>query len=221
MKTKMLPLLTPSEMLREEFLKPMGITAYRLAKDLRVPLTRISAILAGKRAITADTGLRLDRYFGLSEGWWFRLETECELRRAKRELSPALRAKSGPGNPSPLESLQSRFRPGEAEQWSSGAIHGETAEHPAAFRRIVAHVVIEAEAAELRLDIGVALRGDGFEDHIHVVSRARRRKRRIVQQQIHDGPSDKGVVHAETVKAVGDRAHCGDIRLRHGFSGDD
>ena len=74
-------------MLREEFLTPMGITAYRLAKDLGVPLTRISAILAGKRAITADTGLWLDRYFGLSEGWWYRLETECELRRAKRELS--------------------------------------------------------------------------------------------------------------------------------------
>jgi len=86
MKTKMLPLLKPSEMLREEFLTPMGLTAYRLAKDIGVPLTRISAILAGKRAITADTGLRLDRYFGLSEGWWFRLETECELRRAKREL---------------------------------------------------------------------------------------------------------------------------------------
>ncbi len=68
----------------------MGITAYRLARDLGVPLTPISAILAGKRAITADTGLRLDRYFGLSEGWWFRLETECELRRAKRELSPRI-----------------------------------------------------------------------------------------------------------------------------------
>jgi len=87
MKTKMLPLLTPSEMLHEEFLKPMGLTAYRLAKDIGVPLTRISAILANKRAITADTGLRLDRYFGLSEGWWFRLEAECELRKAKRELS--------------------------------------------------------------------------------------------------------------------------------------
>jgi antitoxin HigA-1 len=90
MKTRMLSLLTPSEMLREEFLKPMGLTAYRLAKDLGVPLTRISAILVGKRAITADTGLRFDRYFGLSEGWWFRLETECELRRAKRELSPRI-----------------------------------------------------------------------------------------------------------------------------------
>jgi len=55
MKTKLLPLLTPGEMLQEEFLKPMGLTAYRLAKDIGVPLTRIAAILAGKRSITADT----------------------------------------------------------------------------------------------------------------------------------------------------------------------
>lgn len=58
--TNRLPLPTPAEMLREEFLKPMAITAYQLAKDIRVPQTRISAILSGTRAITADTGLRLD-----------------------------------------------------------------------------------------------------------------------------------------------------------------
>ena len=81
-----LPLLTPGEMLLEEFMQPMALTAYRLAKDIGVPLTRITAILARKRAITADTGLRLDRYFGLSEGWWLRLQTECDLRKAKREL---------------------------------------------------------------------------------------------------------------------------------------
>ena len=86
MKTKLLPLLTPGEMLREEFLDPMEITPYRLAKDIGVPLTRIVAILADERAITADTGLRLDRYFGLSEGWWLRLQMECDLRRAQREI---------------------------------------------------------------------------------------------------------------------------------------
>lgn len=90
MKTKLLPLLTPGEMLREEFLEPMGLSAYRVAKDIGVPLTRITAILAGQRAVTADTGLRLDRYFGLSEGWWLRLETECELRKAKREVGPRI-----------------------------------------------------------------------------------------------------------------------------------
>ena len=86
MNSKHLPLLTPGEMLNEEFLKPMDLTAYRLAKDIGVPLTRIAAILAGKRGVTADTGLRLDRYFGLSEGWWLRLQTDCDLRKAKREL---------------------------------------------------------------------------------------------------------------------------------------
>ena len=85
--TKKLPLPTPGEMLREEFLQPFGITPYRLAKDICVPQTRIAAILAGDRTITADTGLRLDRYFGLSEGWWNRLQTDCDLRKAKRELS--------------------------------------------------------------------------------------------------------------------------------------
>ena len=90
MKTKHLPLLTPGEMLREDFLGPMGITPYRLAKDLGVPLTRVMAILSGRRAITADTGLRLDRYFGLSEGWWLRLQTHCDLRRAQRQLAPKI-----------------------------------------------------------------------------------------------------------------------------------
>ena len=73
-------------MLREEFLTPLVITAYQLAKAIRVPQTRISAILAGERTITADTGLRLDRYFGLSQGWWVRLQADCDLRRAHREL---------------------------------------------------------------------------------------------------------------------------------------
>lgn len=85
--TQRLPLPTTGEMLREEFLKPMSITPYQLAKDICVPQTRISAILAGTRAITTDTGLRLDRYFGLSEGWWVRLQTDCDLRKAHRELS--------------------------------------------------------------------------------------------------------------------------------------
>jgi addiction module HigA family antidote len=84
--TKKMPLPTSGEMLREEFLTPMGITPYQLAKDIRVPQTRISAILAGERTITADTGLRLDRYFGLSDGWWVRLQLDCDLRKAQREL---------------------------------------------------------------------------------------------------------------------------------------
>jgi addiction module HigA family antidote len=59
-------------MLDEEFLKPLGLTKYRLAKDIGVPPQRIGDIVAGKRAVTADTDLRLCRYFGLSDGWWLR-----------------------------------------------------------------------------------------------------------------------------------------------------
>ena len=80
----------PGTLLREEFIGPMGVTPYRLAKDIGVPLTRIAAILAGERAITADTGLRLDRYFGLSEGYWLGLQHDYDLRLAKRKLGASL-----------------------------------------------------------------------------------------------------------------------------------
>jgi addiction module HigA family antidote len=61
--------VSPGEMLRDEFLKPLSLTAYRLAKDIGVPLTRIYDIVTGKRTITAETDLLLCRYFGLSDGW--------------------------------------------------------------------------------------------------------------------------------------------------------
>ena len=80
----------PGELLREEFLEPMGITPYRLAKEVGVPLTRITAILNGTRSVTAQTGLRLDRYFGLTEGYWSGLQHDYDLRAAKRELGDAL-----------------------------------------------------------------------------------------------------------------------------------
>jgi antitoxin HigA-1 len=80
----------PGTLLREEFLEPMDLTPYRLAREIGVPLTRITAILNGKRSITADTGLRLDRYFGLSEGYWLGLQHDFDLRAAKRELGAAL-----------------------------------------------------------------------------------------------------------------------------------
>ncbi len=71
--TKLKP-VSPGELLSEEFLKPMGISQYRLAKEIGVPAQRIGAIMAGKRAITADTGLRLCRFFGLSDGYWLRAQ---------------------------------------------------------------------------------------------------------------------------------------------------
>ena len=71
-KTRKLPPITPGELLLEDFLKPMGISQYRLAKEIGVPAQRISEIVAGRRTITADTDLRLCRFFGLTDGWWLR-----------------------------------------------------------------------------------------------------------------------------------------------------
>ncbi|MBZ0094149.1 MAG: HigA family addiction module antidote protein [Sulfuricella sp.] len=89
-KTNKLPPVTPGEMLLEEFLKPMGISQYRLAKEIGVPAQRISEIVAGRRAITADTDLRLCRFFGLSEGWWLRGQVRYDTERAKDGLAATL-----------------------------------------------------------------------------------------------------------------------------------
>jgi addiction module HigA family antidote len=84
--------VTPGEMLEEEFLKPLGLTKYRLAKDIGVPPQRIGDIVAGKRAITADTDLRLCRYFGLSDGWWLRGQMEYDMAVAKAKMVRILAA---------------------------------------------------------------------------------------------------------------------------------
>jgi addiction module HigA family antidote len=69
----------PGEVLLEEFLKPLGISAYRLSKDIGIPQTRISAIIKGKRRITADTALRLSQYFGNSAKFWLGLQDDYDL----------------------------------------------------------------------------------------------------------------------------------------------
>ena len=75
-KTKLLPLVTPGEMLVEEFLRPLGLTEYRLAKDIGVPPRRINEIVHGKRAITTDTAFRLSQYFGNSSQFWLNLQAD-------------------------------------------------------------------------------------------------------------------------------------------------
>lgn len=89
MKRKMLP-IHPGEILQEEFLLPFGITQYRVAKDIGVPARRINEIVHGKRAITADTALRLSRYFGTSERFWMNLQTRYELEIQKDALGSQL-----------------------------------------------------------------------------------------------------------------------------------
>lgn len=84
--------VSPGEMLEEEFLKPLGLTKYRLAKDIGVPPQRIGEIVSGKRAVTADTDLRLCRYFGLSDGWWLRGQAAYDTAIAKEALRKELAA---------------------------------------------------------------------------------------------------------------------------------
>lgn len=83
--------VTPGELLREEFLIAMGITQYRVAKEIGVPAQRIGEIVAGKRAITADTDLRLCRFFGLSNGYWLRAQAAYDTEVAAKALATALR----------------------------------------------------------------------------------------------------------------------------------
>jgi addiction module HigA family antidote len=96
----------PGEILLEEFLKPMGITQYRLAKEIGVPQRRIGEIVAGARAITADTGLRLSRFFGMSEDFWIGLQMDYDAAKTKDSLAKTL----------------AKIKP-----WPLGAVHSGTA----------------------------------------------------------------------------------------------
>ena len=88
--TKAIAPVSPGEMLEEEFLNPLGMSKYRLAKSIGVPAQRIGDIVSGKRGITADTDLRLCRFFGLSDGWWLRLQVHYDTVIVKKELSKEL-----------------------------------------------------------------------------------------------------------------------------------
>ena len=83
--------VTPGELLLEEFLEPMGISQYRLAREIGVPPQRIGEIVAGRRAITADTDLRLCKFFGLSNGYWLRAQAALDTEVAEDALSETLR----------------------------------------------------------------------------------------------------------------------------------
>jgi len=84
------PPIHPGEILLEEYLKPLGISQYRLAKEISVPPRRINEIVHGKRSISADTALRLARYFGTSERFWLNLQTHYDLEVEKDRLADRL-----------------------------------------------------------------------------------------------------------------------------------
>jgi addiction module HigA family antidote len=83
-------LATPGEILLEEFLKPLGVTQYRLAKEIGVPQRRIGEIVSGKRAITADTAARLGVFFGMEAEFWLNLQSHFDLVRARESLGDRL-----------------------------------------------------------------------------------------------------------------------------------
>src|ERR1700675_965273 len=82
--------VTPGELLREEFLVPIGLSQYRLAKEIGVPAQRIGEIVAGKRGVTADTDLRLCRFFGLSNGYWLRAQVAYDTEVAEGTMGAKL-----------------------------------------------------------------------------------------------------------------------------------
>jgi antitoxin HigA-1 len=88
--------ITPGEILGTEFLGPLGITSYKLAKDTGMPRSRVSAILNGKRAITAETALAFGLYFGTSAQFWINLQTHFDLEKATRECFEKIKAKVKP-----------------------------------------------------------------------------------------------------------------------------
>ena len=88
--TELLPNPTPGEILAEEFLKPLGLSQNALARAIQVPPRRINEIVLGKRAITADTDLRLARYFGLSDGFFLGLQADYDLMERRREIGGVL-----------------------------------------------------------------------------------------------------------------------------------
>ena len=96
---KLLDPIHPGEILREEFMKSLGVSINGLARDIAVPPGRISAIVNGKRAITADTALRLDKYFGVSSELWLGLQADFDLRAPSERSDQRSNGGSAPGSP--------------------------------------------------------------------------------------------------------------------------
>ena len=92
-KTKKLEPIHPGEVLLEEFMKPMGISINRLARDIMVPPNRVSAIVNGARSITADTALRLGKYFGVTPETWLNLQSDYDLRKAQKAVWPQIESR--------------------------------------------------------------------------------------------------------------------------------
>lgn len=113
-KSKVLSHIHPGEVLLEDFMKPLGMTQYRLAQDIGVAPIRISQIVRGRRAITVDTALRLARYFGTSAAVWLRLQVRYDLEIAETEMKERIQREvkvlHPPASPSPTKTVKPAFR---------------------------------------------------------------------------------------------------------------
>ena len=96
--------ITPGEILREDFMEPIGISMNKLSRDIDVPPNRISEIVNGKRGITADTALRLERYFGVEAQFWLNLQSEYDLRIIKRKIGSNIEQRILPVKKHPSQS---------------------------------------------------------------------------------------------------------------------
>ena len=106
---KLLDPITPGEILREDFMEPLGISINQLSRDLSVPPNRISEIVNGKRSITADTALRLERYFNVEAQFWLNLQNEFDLRMMKRKILSDIERRIIPVKTSEIETGNSRM----------------------------------------------------------------------------------------------------------------
>jgi addiction module HigA family antidote len=131
---KLLEPIKPGEILREDFMDQLGISINKLSRELSVPPNRISEIVNGKRAITADTALRLQRYFGVEAQFWLNLQTEYDLRMMKRKIWTDIERRIIPIKTSETkyaaykEMAADQVRESEALEWtegSTGDINGE------------------------------------------------------------------------------------------------
>ena len=96
MAEKKMPPVHPGEILKEEFLIPMDLSEYRLAKDIKVPALRINQIVRGQRSVTADTALRLARYFGTTAEWWVNMQAHYDLEVARDEIGETVTSEVKP-----------------------------------------------------------------------------------------------------------------------------
>jgi addiction module HigA family antidote len=125
---KLLEPIKPGEILREDFMDQLGISINKLSRDLSVPPNRISEIVNGKRAITADTALRLQRYFGVEAQFWLNLQTEYDLRMMKRKIWTDIERRIIPIKTSETkyaaykEMAADQVRESEALEWAEGSI---------------------------------------------------------------------------------------------------